>query len=149
VLTPKLSQPQQPLKALQTPAAVVPQTPQQQSLVKSSNATAPFQKMPVSSPVVASKRSMLEMMFDSLNGGLIAMKTGSLEKMASSQLVPSELVMAPKIFISNWIDYSNKYGLGYQLTNGGVGVHFNDSTTIIMSANYKYGNPLKCIVNAN
>jgi hypothetical protein len=41
----------------------------------------------------------------------------------------------PKVFVSKWIDYSNKYGLGYQLTNGCVGVHFNDSTHVILSAN--------------
>lgn len=40
----------------------------------------------------------------------------------------------PKVFISKWIDYSNKYGLGYQLTNGCIGVYFNDSTSIIVAA---------------
>ncbi|KAG5457240.1 MAG: hypothetical protein BJ554DRAFT_2798 [Olpidium bornovanus] len=40
---------------------------------------------------------------------------------------------APKIFISKWIDYSNKYGLGYQLTDGSVGVYFNDSTSIVLA----------------
>ncbi len=40
----------------------------------------------------------------------------------------------PKVFISKWIDYSNKYGLGYQLRDGAVGVYFNDSTSIILSA---------------
>lgn len=39
------------------------------------------------------------------------------------------------MFISKWIDYSNKYGLGYQLTNGCIGVYFNDSSSIILSAN--------------
>ncbi|RKO84748.1 hypothetical protein BDK51DRAFT_27103 [Blyttiomyces helicus] len=37
-------------------------------------------------------------------------------------------------FITTWIDYSNKYGLGYQLRDGSVGVHFNDSTNIILSS---------------
>ncbi len=41
----------------------------------------------------------------------------------------------PNLFITKWIDYSNKYGLGYQLRDGSVGVYFNDSTSIILSAN--------------
>lgn len=37
------------------------------------------------------------------------------------------------VFVNKWIDYSHKYGLGYQLTNGSIGVFFNDSTTIILA----------------
>ncbi|KAJ3014496.1 listerin E3 ubiquitin protein ligase 1, partial [Thoreauomyces humboldtii] len=40
----------------------------------------------------------------------------------------------PRIFITKWIDYSNKYGLGYQLRDGSVGVYFNDSTSVILAA---------------
>ncbi|EPS96158.1 hypothetical protein FOMPIDRAFT_152593 [Fomitopsis schrenkii] len=40
----------------------------------------------------------------------------------------------PKVFIVSWVDYCNKYGMGYALTDGAVGVHFNDSTTMILSA---------------
>ncbi|KAI0941865.1 hypothetical protein AcV7_002434 [Taiwanofungus camphoratus] len=39
----------------------------------------------------------------------------------------------PKVFIVSWVDYCNKYGMGYALTDGSVGVHFNDSTTIVLS----------------
>jgi cell cycle serine/threonine-protein kinase CDC5/MSD2 len=38
-----------------------------------------------------------------------------------------------KVFIVSWVDYCNKYGMGYALTDGSVGVHFNDSTTIVLS----------------
>ena len=38
-----------------------------------------------------------------------------------------------RVFIVSWVDYCNKYGMGYALTDGSVGVHFNDSTTIVMS----------------
>ncbi|KAJ3290605.1 Cell cycle serine/threonine-protein kinase cdc5/MSD2 [Borealophlyctis nickersoniae] len=41
---------------------------------------------------------------------------------------------SPDLFITKWIDYSNKYGLGYQLRDGSVGVYFNDSTSIILAA---------------
>jgi polo-like kinase 1 len=36
-----------------------------------------------------------------------------------------------EIFVKKWVDYSSKYGLGYLLSNGNVGVFFNDCTKII------------------
>ena len=40
-------------------------------------------------------------------------------------LIPNEC------FVKKWIDYSSKYGLGYVLSNGYVGIVFNDSTKIV------------------
>jgi polo-like kinase 1 len=40
-------------------------------------------------------------------------------------------VAAESVWISKWVDYSNKYGLGYQLSDGSVGVLFNDSTKMV------------------
>ncbi|CAG0916696.1 unnamed protein product [Notodromas monacha] len=37
------------------------------------------------------------------------------------------------VFISKWIDYSNKYGFGFQLSDKSVGVMFNDNTRIACS----------------
>jgi len=34
-------------------------------------------------------------------------------------------------YVKKWVDYSSKYGLGYLLSNGMIGVFFNDSTKII------------------
>ena len=34
-------------------------------------------------------------------------------------------------WVTKWIDYSSKYGLGYILNNGNTGVYFNDSTKIL------------------
>ena len=36
----------------------------------------------------------------------------------------------PEIFVTKWVDYSSKYGLGYLLNNGFIGVFFNDYTKI-------------------
>ncbi|GJJ15054.1 hypothetical protein Clacol_009329 [Clathrus columnatus] len=44
-------------------------------------------------------------------------------------------LQSPQVFIVSWVDYCNKYGMGYALTDGSVGVHFNDSTTMILAAN--------------
>jgi polo-like kinase 1 len=44
----------------------------------------------------------------------------------------------PIVWISKWVDYSDKYGFGYQLCDEGVGVVFNDSTKLVMLANGKW-----------
>ncbi|XP_072162806.1 serine/threonine-protein kinase PLK1-like [Diadema setosum] len=41
----------------------------------------------------------------------------------------------PILWVSKWVDYSDKYGLGYQLCDGSVGVLFNDSTRLLLHAN--------------
>ena len=45
---------------------------------------------------------------------------------------PCPVPVSP-LFISKWIDYSNKYGFGFQLSDRSVGVLFNDSTRISYS----------------
>ena len=49
--------------------------------------------------------------------------------LSSPHRYPEPLSLLP-IFVSKWIDYSNKYGFGYQLSDQSVGVIFNDSTRI-------------------
>jgi polo-like kinase 1 len=44
----------------------------------------------------------------------------------------------PIYWISRWVDYSDKYGLGYQLCDNSVGVVFNDNTKVILDAAGKY-----------
>ena len=39
------------------------------------------------------------------------------------------------VSVKKWIDYSSKYGLGYILSDGIIGVYFNDSTKIIYKPN--------------
>lgn len=41
----------------------------------------------------------------------------------------------PLFWISKWVDYSDKYGFGYQLCDEGMGVMFNDTTKLIMLTN--------------
>jgi polo-like kinase 1 len=36
-------------------------------------------------------------------------------------------------WVSKWLDFTFKYGLGFQLSNGLIGVNFNDNTKIISS----------------
>ncbi|KAJ7228871.1 Pkinase-domain-containing protein [Mycena pura] len=57
-----------------------------------------------------------------------------------------------RVFIVSWVDYCNKYGMGYALTDKSVGVHFNDSTSLILSADkihFDYITPNPDAVNAS
>ena len=40
-----------------------------------------------------------------------------------------------KVQVKKWIDYSTKYGLGYLLSDGSIGVYFLDKTTILLDKN--------------
>jgi len=39
---------------------------------------------------------------------------------------------AATYWVSKWVDYSDKYGIGYQLCDNSVGVLFNDNTRIVL-----------------
>ncbi|XP_027504963.1 serine/threonine-protein kinase PLK3 isoform X3 [Corapipo altera] len=39
------------------------------------------------------------------------------------------------VWVSKWVDYSNKYGFGYQLSNRSIGVLFNNGTHMMLSPN--------------
>lgn len=52
-----------------------------------------------------------------------------------------------KVFIVSWVDYCNKYGMGYALTDGSVGVHFNDSTSMVLSPDKEYVPTLRGFVD--
>jgi len=41
---------------------------------------------------------------------------------------------APLLWIGKWVDYSDKYGFGYQLSDNAIGVSFNDMTKMILHA---------------
>lgn len=36
-------------------------------------------------------------------------------------------------WVKRWVDYSNKYGLGYQLSDGSVGALFNDMSKMVLA----------------
>lgn len=38
----------------------------------------------------------------------------------------------PFFWISKWVDYTDKYGIGYQMCDNSIGVLFNDSTKLIL-----------------
>ena len=55
---------------------------------------------------------------------------------STKNIVPDllkNLILKKEIWVTKWVDYSNKYGLGYLLNNGYIGVYFNDTTKIILN----------------
>ncbi|VDN18534.1 unnamed protein product [Gongylonema pulchrum] len=40
----------------------------------------------------------------------------------------------PVFWISKWVDYSDKYGLGYQLCDKSIGIIFNDNSKLVLDA---------------
>ncbi|KPJ13767.1 Serine/threonine-protein kinase polo [Papilio machaon] len=47
----------------------------------------------------------------------------------------SDPAAQPLVWVGKWVDYSDKYGFGYQLCDESVGVMFNDTTKLIMLSN--------------
>uniref|UniRef100_A0A3Q1DGG0 Serine/threonine-protein kinase PLK n=1 Tax=Amphiprion ocellaris TaxID=80972 RepID=A0A3Q1DGG0_AMPOC len=73
----------------------------------------------------------LKDMLQQLNS-IIATKPS--EKAVIRQEEAEDPACIPIFWISKWVDYSDKYGLGYQLCDNSVGVLFNDYTRLIMYA---------------
>ncbi|SPO26424.1 related to CDC5 - Serine/threonine-protein kinase [Ustilago trichophora] len=45
---------------------------------------------------------------------------------------------SPKTFLISWLDHSERYGLGYALSDGTVGVYFRDATSMVLSASKRH-----------
>lgn len=50
----------------------------------------------------------------------------------------SDPAAQPLFWVSKWVDYSDKYGFGYQLCDESMGVMFNDTTKLILLPNGLY-----------
>lgn len=87
--------------------------------------------------------SHLKDMLQQLNS-VIAAKPS--EKAVVRQEEAEDPAGIPIFWISKWVDYSDKYGLGYQLCDNSVGVLFNDYTRLIM---YADGDSLQYIDKAS
>ena len=63
--------------------------------------------------------------------------TENSEKSSSSNKIPlymnGTFASKKEVWITRWIDYSSKYGLGYLLNNGYFGVYFNDNTKMLLN----------------
>ena len=52
-------------------------------------------------------------------------------------ILKKNILLKSEIRVTKWVDYSNKFGLGYLLNNGYIGVYFNDTTKIIFNPRKK------------
>lgn len=43
----------------------------------------------------------------------------------------------PMVWVAKWVDYSDKYGFGYQLSDDTIGVIFNDLTKLLLHVDGK------------
>lgn len=62
---------------------------------------------------------------------LYKLLAGCLQRI-STDVVPFPVSDPNHVSVCKWIDYSNKYGFGFQLSDGSIGVNFNDSTRLIL-----------------
>jgi len=46
--------------------------------------------------------------------------------------VPTPVQNCQQLWVTKWVDYSNKYGFGYQLSDGTVGILYNDMTRMLL-----------------
>lgn len=73
----------------------------------------------------------MQLMSRALEDCLAAAGRGSVSRVRCAGAVagnPPSLEDYSPLFVTKWIDYSNKYGLAFQLSDRSVGVLFNDST---------------------
>ena len=57
-----------------------------------------------------------------------------LPRSSSQPSLHHESKKAKEVWVTKWVDYTNKYGLGYLLSNGLVGVWFNDATKLVLDS---------------
>ncbi|EFN89665.1 Serine/threonine-protein kinase polo [Harpegnathos saltator] len=80
-------------------------------------------------------KKMLHTLKEQLATVLKAKPAREITSLASSADEMTDPAAQPVIWISKWVDYSDKYGFGYQLSDDGVGVMYNDGTRLIMLPN--------------
>ncbi|KAG9262981.1 serine/threonine-protein kinase PLK2 [Astyanax mexicanus] len=62
---------------------------------------------------------------------------GCLENMPEVNEIPKESLSCSFQWVTKWVDYSNKYGFGYQLSDHTVGVLFNNGTHMSLLSDKK------------
>nr|XP_006811786.1 PREDICTED: serine/threonine-protein kinase PLK1 isoform X2 [Saccoglossus kowalevskii] len=62
-------------------------------------------------------------------------KSGPASKAVIDEDEAEDPAAVPVYWVSKWVDYSDKYGLGYMLSDDSVGVRYNDSTKLLLYAN--------------
>jgi hypothetical protein len=83
---------------------------------------------------LSSNAGTLEMIHHQLVESFAAQKDGATATAVGAP-TPVHANLAPQLWVTKWVDYTSKYGLGYLLNDGSSGVYFNDSSKIILAVN--------------
>ena len=60
------------------------------------------------------------------------------DKMPCSEDEIEDPKSSPMVWVSKWVDYSDKYGFGYALCDESIGVVFNDLTKLLLLSDGRY-----------
>ena len=105
-------------------------SPEKNGLLKNFNEEANgLSKRSKANPDGGPKDCYLNDLSNQLHHLLNAKPTGIAHMMEDEAEDPAS---SPIFWISKWVDYTDKYGIGYQLCDNSVGVLFNDLTKIIL-----------------
>lgn len=70
----------------------------------------------------------------------IPCSTGITKKPSHVFVEPKALpyIVVPETWVVKWIDLKCKYGLGYTLANGSIGIHFNDGSKVVATSEHSF-----------
>ena len=64
--------------------------------------------------------------------------TGNSDSEEDNSIMEGGFQQHNRLWITKWVDYSNKYGFGGQLSNGCIVVRYNDGTTLAVDTQKRY-----------
>jgi len=106
------------------------------------NQSKEFNQLSISSSPVSSNESSSVM--NSHNKSAVSRRTfialakdglkKSLSMSSRDKYNDSEDLKVVPVFVSKWVDYTNKFGFGFQMSDGSIGIRFNDSSSVGLSA---------------
>jgi len=98
--------------ATDSPTAIPPPTPEE--------------ALTATTPTAGTDADLLNKIVDQLDEVMnVAMERKGSYRQNSPRIASSS---GPEIWVTRYVDYTSKYGLGFLLNDGGSGVYFNDST---------------------
>ena len=85
-------------------------------------------------PELESMHAELQRSMVTYGGGKSTVPTAHASTTVNRRAAHRSTLPSPDVWVTQWVDYSAKYGLGYLMSNGSVGVYFNDSSKIVMAS---------------
>ena len=86
---------------------------------------------PARCPILQTMHRKIQMSFAAARGEHLGDGNGGQSPSTMAQKLARD--DSSKAWVVRWVDYTSKYGMGYLLNDGSIGVYFNDSTKIILA----------------